>query len=440
MRSFANTSFLRYLRRVDILAVLERRDFRFLAAAYVICKTGDAVYYFAFFRILFDEIVWRAGSEPLLPAGSVIAATTLPLLFMRPLAGVLADRLNRKSLMLFSLVARVPILAALVVVGHALGLTNLDLAVAGIVLTSVGQLFYPAREALLPNLLPRRELVAGNAALTAGWQPIDLAGAAAAGLLVAAVGGLTALGWAGGAYAVAALLVLGMKAPEQSARRSAIGNTVRMYARPFALVWVVLRDLEKSLFFMVRHPLLRAIAIVEVLYSALFSAVLLVGVRQFIDENLSDGVDAYDLFRDAWGVSILIALPAVPWLARRLGDGRMSLLAFAAMGVVVGLLPIVGLRWQALVLAALLGVFTASMLPLHSVVQAETPDYLRGRVIANLTAIGVLAMGGGGTLLQALIERTSATPVFLATGLAIFVSGVGLLYLREIREVRLAAP
>ena len=395
MRSFANTSFLRYLRRVDILAVLERRDFRFLAAAYVICKTGDAVYYFAFFRILFDEIVWRAGSEPLLPAGSVIAATTLPLLFMRPLAGVLADRLNRKSLMLFSLVARVPILAALVVVGHALGLTNLDLAVAGIVLTSVGQLFYPAREALLPNLLPRRELVAGNAALTAGWQPIDLAGAAAAGLLVAAVGGLTALGWAGGAYAVAALLILGMKAPEQSARRSAIGNTIRMYARPFALVWVVLRDLEESLFFMVRHPLLRAIAIVEVLYSALFSAVLLVGVRQFIDENLSDGVDAYDLFRDAWGVCILIALPAVPWLARRLGDGRMSLLAFAAMGVVVGLLPIVGLRWQALVLAALLGVLTAGMLPLHSVVQAETPDYLRGRVIANLTAIGVLAMGGG---------------------------------------------
>ena len=44
MRSLANTSFLRYLRRVDILAVLERRDFRFLAAAYVICKTGDAIY------------------------------------------------------------------------------------------------------------------------------------------------------------------------------------------------------------------------------------------------------------------------------------------------------------------------------------------------------------------------------------------------------------
>ena len=440
MRSLANTSFLTYLRRVDILAVLERRDFRFLAAAYVICKAGDAVYFFAFSRILFDEVVWRAGSEPLLAAGAVIAATTLPLLFVRPLAGVLADRLDRKSLMLFSLVARVPVLAALVVVGHALGLTNLDLAVAGIVLTSVGQLFYPAREALLPNLLPRRELVAGNAVLTAGWQPIDLAGAAAAGILVAAVGGVTALGWAGGAYAVAALLILGMKAPEQTARRSAIGNTIRMYVRPIAMVKVALRDVAIAVFFMFRHPLLRVIAIVEVLYSALFSSVFLIGVAKFIDAHPGAGLDAFYLFRDVRGVWVLIALPAVPWLARRLGDGRMSLLAFAAMGVVLGLLPIAGLRWYALVLAALLGVFTAGMLPLHSVVQAVTPDYLRGRVIANLATIGVLAMGGGGALLQVLIERTSATPVFLAAGLAILLSGVGLLCLREIREIRLAAP
>ena len=359
---------------------------------------------------------------------------------MRPLAGVLADRLDRKSLMLFSLVARVPILAALVVVGHASGLARLDLAMAGVVLTSLGQLFYPARAAMVPNLLPRQELVAGNAALAAGNKPIDLVGATGAGILVAAVGGLTALGWAGGAYAVAALLILGMKAPEQAARRSAIGTAVRPYARPIALVWVAVRDMAIAVYFMFKHPLLRTIAIVEVLYSALFSSVLLVGVGQFIDEYLSAGVDAYDLFRDAWGVWILIALPAVPWLARRLGDGRMSLLAFAVMGVVLGLLPIVGLRWQALVLAALLGVFTAGMMPLHSVVQAETPDYLRGRVIANLTTIGVLAMGGGGALLQVLIERTSATSLFLATGLAILLSGVGLLYFREIREIRLAAP
>ncbi|MCY4436329.1 MAG: hypothetical protein OXE05_03235 [Chloroflexi bacterium] len=118
----------------------------------------------------------------------------------------------------------------------------------------------------------------------------------------------------------------------------------------------------------------------------------------------------------------------------------MSLLALAAMGVVSGLLATVGLQWPALVIAALFGVFTAGMLPLHSVVQAETPDFLRGRVLANLTMIKMLVMAGSAPLLQALIELTSATPVFLATGLAVLVSGVVLLFFREPREVRLVAP
>jgi len=432
--------FLTYLRRVEILAVLERRDFRFLAAAYFICKAGDAVYYFAFYRILFEEFTWRGDSAPLLTAGFVIAATTYPLLFVPPLAGVLADRLNRKSLMLISLVARVPILAALLVVGHALGLSRLDLAIAGVALAILGQLFYPARAAMLPSLLTRRELVAGNAALTAGWQPIDFAGAAAAGILVAAVGGLTALGVAGAVYAVAAMFIVGMDAPEQAARPTAIGHAVRPYARPLMLVWVAIRDVAIAVYFMFKHPLLRAIALAEVLFSALFSSAFLIGVAQFIDAHPGAGHDAFNLFRDVRDVWFLLALFAVPWLARRLGDGRMSLLAFAAMGVVSGLLAIVGLQWPALVIAALIGVFTACMLPLHSVVQAETPDYLRGRVIANLVTLGMLAMGGSAALLQALIELTSATPVFLATGLAILVSGLALLCFREIREIRLAAP
>lgn len=440
MGTFAYTPLLTLIRRVEILAVLERRDFRFLAAAYFISKVGDAVYYFAFSRILFEELIWRESSLPWLTAGSVIAATTLPLLFVPPLAGVLADRVNRKSLMLLSHVVRVPILAALIILGHAFGLDRLDLAVAGVLLTSAAQFFYPARAAMLPSLLTRRELVAGNAALTAGWQPIDIAGTAAAGLLVAAVGGVNALGVAVAAYAVAALFILGMNAPEQAERRSATGHAVRPYTRPIALVKVAIRDMAISVHFVFRHPLLRAITIAEVLFSALFSSALLIGVAQFIDENLGAGLDAYTLFRDVWDVWFFLALLALPWLARRLGDGKLSLLAFAAMGVVSGLLPIVGLQWQALVIAALFGVLTACMLPLHSVVQAETPDYLRGRVIANLVVIEMLAMGGSASLLRALIELTSATPVFLASSLAILVSGVVLLFFREIREIRLAAP
>ena len=82
---------------------------------------------------------------------------------MPPLAGVLADRMDRKFLMLFSHVVRMLILAVLIVLGQVGELNTLVLAVAAFLLTAAGQLFYPARAAMLPNLLPRNELVAGNA-------------------------------------------------------------------------------------------------------------------------------------------------------------------------------------------------------------------------------------------------------------------------------------
>ena len=433
MSKFADIPLLTYFRRVEILAVLEQRDFRCLAAAYIISNVGDAVYFFAITRLAYDEVgAWRAASF-------ILTAAILPVIIMPPLAGVLADRLNRKSLMLFSQFARVPVLAALILVGHLVGLHVLVLAAAAFLITSTGQLFYPSRAAMLPNLLPRRELVAGNAALWAGYQPIKLGGAAAAGLLVAAIGGLNALGIALVAYGLAGLLIGKMVAPEQAVRPSAVGQETRPYARPMEMVKVGIRDLAFSVYFIVKHPLLRAIAIAGIALSALYMPVFLYTIPPFLRENIGADAGAFNLLRDVRDVWILIALPAVPWLARRLGDGKLSLLAFAAIGVFLGLLANVGQLWQAFAVAALLGMLTAAMLPLRSVVQAETPDHLRGRVIANLATLNMLVLLGAGPMLAVLVNRMDARPIHAIVGLAIFLAGLALLRIKEIREVRLAA-
>ena len=78
-------------RRVEILAVLAQHDFRCLWAAYIVSHAGNAAYMFAVSRVLFDEVIWREG------ATAAFIAVMAPLLFMPPLAGVLADRLDRKS-------------------------------------------------------------------------------------------------------------------------------------------------------------------------------------------------------------------------------------------------------------------------------------------------------------------------------------------------------
>ena len=434
-----NIPVLTLLRRADIVAVFAHRSYRCLAAAYLISSVGDAVYFVA--------VPWHVLNEQGLGAslsfGSaavlVLTAATIPILIMPPLAGVLADRMDRKFLMLFSHVVRMLILAVLIVLGQVGELNTLVLAVAAFLLTAAGQLFYPARAAMLPNLLPRNELVAGNAALAAGFQPIDITDRVAVGFLIAAVGGLYALGVALVAYGLAAWLLSRIEAPEQDGSQSVAGMDAKPHAWHFEMVKAGTRDLAYSVYFIVRHPLLRAIAIAGMILTALQYSAFLIAIHAYFRDVLSEGPGSVGTFTAIKSVGMILALLAVPWVARRFGDGKISLLALSALGVLVGGLAAVGQLWQGLALAALMGVLIAGMLPLWSVVQAETPDHLRGRVVAVLATINILVAICFALLFSALIEFTGPRLILLATGIVVVLSSIALLKVKEIRLARLAA-
>ena len=316
----------------------------------------------------------------------------------------------------------------------------LYVAVAGFAVTAASQLFYPARAAMVPNLLARHKLVAGNAALMAAEYAVGLAGIAVGGFLGAALGGVNAFGFAAAAFGLAALLIYRMASPQHVPSQPTLVSGGRRYARPFKLVAIAVRDIAFTVYFICTHPLLRAIAITGVLFVALVSSPIVITVPELLSETLRAGERGYGFptgLRDVW---VFLALPVVPWLARRLGDGTMGMLAFAAMGGLLGVLAVVGQLWQAFAVAALLGVLIAGMLPLRSIVQAETPDRLRGRVIGVLATANLLASLGALLLLAATRDLVDAAPIFLTSGILVLATGAVLLSMREIREIRLAAP
>ena len=433
---------LTLLRRADIVAVFAHRSYRCLAAAYLISIVGDAVYFVAVPWHVLNEQGLGASLSFGSAASLVLTAATIPILIMPPLAGVLADRMDRKFLMLFSHVVRMLILAVLIVLGQVGELNTLVLAVAAFLLTSAGQLFYPARAAMLPNLLPRKELVAGNVALAAGHQPINITKSAAVGFLIAAVGGLNAIGVALVAYGLAAWLLSRIEAPEQNRNLSTAGMDAKPHAWPFEMVKVGTRDLAYSVYFIVGHPLLRAIAIAGMMLTAFRLSAISMAVPAYFRDVLGEGPGSVNTFTAIQSVGMILALLAVPWVARRYGDGKISLLALSALGVLVGGLAAVGQLWQGLAVAALMGVLIAGMLPLGSIVQAETPDHLRGRVVAVLATINILVALFVGLCFVALMELTGTEPgprlILLATGIVVALSGVVLLKLKEIRLARVA--
>jgi MFS family permease len=169
--------------RVNLLAPLRNRDFRLLWTGMTISLVGDGIFLVAMAWQAFE--LWNAPAAlSLLGIGMTIPTIA----FLLP-AGVLSDRLNRKSLMLSADLGRALVLAALAVLALTGLLTFWELVLL-VALYGVGTAFFtPAFEAIVPDLVPAADLAAANS-LDQFVRPITLrlAGPALGGALVAGVG------------------------------------------------------------------------------------------------------------------------------------------------------------------------------------------------------------------------------------------------------------
>ena len=426
-----NSPLFTHFRRAEILAVLAHRNFRYIFVAQVVSSVGDAIYWVALPWLVLQEMGTATA------VGITSAAAVIPFIILSPLAGVLADRVDRKSLMILSHVARVAVLAALIVAGRMTSLDTLHFAVAGFFLTAAGLLFYPARVAILPNLLPRERLVAGNAALAAGMQATRIGGTAAAGFLFATIGGLNALGGVLVTYGIAAFLIGRIKAPAQTGNRSTVSTRGKPHVRLASMLRDTKSDLVLSVSFILKHPLIRAMAVAGVVLNAFHYPAMGLLLPVYFRQALEAGPESFGLFSAIESAAILVALPAAPWLARQMGDGKLSSLALAAMGILVAGLAITGQLWHVFAVAVLMGFLTAGVLPMQSLVQAETPDHMRGKVVANLVVVNAAFTPFTALLGGFLIDATGARPIYLVTGIVVLLSGVGLLLVKEVRQARL---
>lgn len=176
--------------RVNLLTPFRHRDFRLLWAGMTVSLVGDGIFLVAMAWQAYE--LWNAPAAlSLLGIGMTIPTIA----FLLP-AGVLSDRLDRRSLMLCSDIARAVIIAALAVLALTGLLTFWELLVIVALYGVATAFFTPAFEAIVPDIVPAPDLAAANA-LDQFVRPIALrlAGPALGGVLVASVG-------TGGAFAV----------------------------------------------------------------------------------------------------------------------------------------------------------------------------------------------------------------------------------------------
>jgi MFS family permease len=190
----------------DALSLLARnRDFRWLFFAQVVSFAGDWFLFVALAGLVFD-----LTESPGLVA-AVYASLTVPFAFFTFVGGPLADRLNRKMLMIVADLIRAMLCLGFFFI-HRPGQVWLVYVFAAAI-TALGAVFTPASTAALPNLVEREDLATANIMAGATWGTMLAVGAAIGGLVVAAFG--RSAGYIGDAmsFFLSALLILRIHRP-----------------------------------------------------------------------------------------------------------------------------------------------------------------------------------------------------------------------------------
>jgi MFS family permease len=336
-------------------------------------------------------VLLGAGPEQL---GLLGAAQFLAFPVLGLFAGVWADRLPRRLIMVACDVVRLVALATIPAAYAAGLLTMAQLYVVALVM-GVGTVFFDvAYQAYLPALVPAADLREGNAKLEIGRSSAQVVGPALAGLLIQVVRAAPAIAVDALSYAVSVVSLLLIRAPDVRGGAGAGGRPPHF-----------LRELWEGVEVVFRQPVIRLIAgatSTSNLGSNIAQAVLLL----FAYGRLGLSPGQVGLALGAGSVGALIgAFLAVP-AARRLGTGRAiaGSMLFAGLGSFVVLGGLLGFALPLYALSSFCVNLGGSVYNINQVSlrQALVPVHLQGRLNATVRTViwGTIPIGSviGGLL------------------------------------------
>ena len=399
---------------VGFLALLRTNgDVRTLWAGTVVSLFGDWFNTLALYRLVLD----LTGSETAL--GGVFLTKLLPLALASPLAGVLADRLDRKKLMIGADLVRAAIVLGFLFIDDAGDLWLLYVLATAQIMVSAA--FTPAKNALLPLIAGKGELLTANALLSATWSTMLAVGAAAGGPAVDLFGTDAVFVMDAATYLVSAVFIARITVGGKAERdpEDDRGGVVRSALRQVRDGWRYVRQ----------RPPVRRIAVAKAAWAVggggLVFALALLGDRLFPAAGTT-------------GIGILFAARGAgtglgPILARSaFRDARRwpAVLGACVVASGLGYLAVAALSdWRWAVAALVLFAHAASganWVLSTQLLQERSADAFRGRVIATdwlvvtlVQSASILVAGWlleGGLGLEALIVGLAGVQV--ATGLA----------------------
>ena len=389
------------------------KDFILVAIGRIVSAFGNQILRYA----LPLYLLIQTGSSALF--GSIMAVSFIPMILLFPVGGIIADRLNKRNIMLVMDLCTAILISLFCLFSEKVEVVPL-LAITMIILYGLDGADRPAVKASIPALIDEKHIMRANSMIDMVDSTASMAGPVIGGILLAAFGLMPILYISIGCFFASVILDVFIHIPFE--KRAIDGN----------IVATGIRDLKESFRFMLKEqPVLWKISLVFAASNLLLTSLLLIGLPVIITQRLGFTPDtANRLYGYAQGVfaagAILggfLAGVLSGKLKSRVGPALLTGCSLCVIvgGVALQLLTAAMATYIVLIISCglLLTVHTVFQIQMMTYLQILTPKDLVGKVISCFMCVVMCTMPLGQVIYGFAFEHMGKTPyvLFYATGL-----------------------
>ena len=364
--------------------VLGDREFRLLWIGEAISLVGDQ-----FLLIALPWLVLQMTGDAF-AVGTVLAAASIPRALFMLVGGAFTDRFSPRDIMLGSNIARMLLVACLAFIVFSGSIQVWMLYVFALLFGVADAFFFPAKGAIVPQLIDKEHLQVGNSIIQGTAQLSQFLGPVLAGVLIALLGGqmigsdsqaeaspdtrgiafVLALDSLTFLASVATLSMMKVSIPRKEQENGSVVSSIR---EGISAAW--------------NDKIMRIIFVLIAAVNMLILGPIFVGVPVLADTRLPEGAAAFGILVSAFGGGSLLGMAMAGVLPkpgpRRLGP--IMLIVTGMLGVGLALLGLIYSTTLAAIIGLMMGISYGYVLILFVTwLQSRTPQAMLGRMMSLL--------------------------------------------------------
>ncbi|EMU54089.1 MFS transporter [Clostridium butyricum] len=367
--------------------------------------------------------------------GIVSACSFISMIFATPIGGLIADRINKRNIMVFLdfLTALITCISMLLI-----GKVNLVILIliCLILLYSIQGIYQPTVQASIPFLVPSNDIIQANASINLVASLANLIGPVIGGILFGFFGIIPILYISGLCFFAAAIMEMFINIP-----------SVKKY-KDTKFLCSILTDMKDSFTFMIHHrPEILKMSFIISIFNLILSACAMIGLPIIITQNLGLSLETanrlYGYVDGAMGAGSLMGGILAGVLAKNIKIRYANLLIIICS---LTFLPIAVALSSSLPVITTYVIITASSffmmmlasffsIQLMSCLQILTPNELLGKVISCAMCIVMCATPLGQAIYGIAFQHFSKIPQIIFLIAMIFTIIIGLGTTRIFRDV-----